>query len=99
MFGVLRHNSVLLRRRLRNCLCWQDRRQSIRGLNTRFVELAGSVACLRASVGPVVMFIQRRKQRAEQGVKALEGADGDAANAIELVRGEVLSVDHSPAGS
>ena len=29
---------------------------------------------------------------AEHGVKALDGADGDAANAIELVRGEVLDV-------
>ena len=28
----------------------------------------------------------------EHGVKALDGADGDAANAIELVRGEVLDV-------
>jgi len=56
------------------------------------VEVAQCVACLLVRVGPAAPFIQQKEQRAEHGVKALDGADGDAANAIELVRGEVLDV-------
>jgi len=61
-------------------------------LATRFVERARSAACLLVLIAPYGKYFPPKKQREQHGVKALDGGDADAADAVELRGLQVLDV-------
>jgi len=58
----------------------------------RFVPLAQRYACLLVSITPCGKHFQPKEERAQHGVKALDGGDADAADAVELRGLQVLDV-------